>query len=200
MKCRNWIERKLCYDSVRFAYPKLLWRIVETVARVLLVDSCFLSMLREVRWLSVLEKNLLSLSNENEDLYTSKLVHALLLLWDAFKQTDLSEDSVLLREFLQNILFHPSIHSHFGQDDIVAIHNAVIRDFTSLTRAIPVDSYIDWLRRTQLTNETSAMEVLKWLAEHSDSFAPFYRGFALIACEENPFPAILFLLFSSCDE
>ena len=196
MKRRNWIERKLCYDSVRFANLKLLWRIVETVARVLFVDSQFVSMLREVRWLSVLEKKLVSLCDEKEDLFTSKLADALILLWNAFKQADPSGDSVLLREFLQNILLHSSIHRHFGQDDIAAIHNAIISDFPSLMPAIPIDSYIDWLRSTQFTNETPAMEMLKWLAEHSNSFAPFYRGFTLIACEENPFPAILFLRFS----
>ena len=42
---------------------------METVARVLFVDSQFVSMLREVRWLYVLEKKLVSLCDEKEDLF-----------------------------------------------------------------------------------------------------------------------------------
>ena len=192
VKSRNWIERKLCYDLVGLSDPKLLWRILRAIASVLLLDSRFLQMLSEARWISLVEKNLLSLA---DDLFTSELADALISLWRSLKQIDCSEDSASLREFLQKALLRPLLQRHFQRDQVLEIHNAVVRDFPLLLRTLPADSYVDWLLAAQLTNETPAVDTLKRFAEKTESFAPFYRGFTLIAGEKKPFPAILFPLF-----
>lgn len=196
LKRRNWIERKLCYDLVRFENPKLLRNIVEAVARVLMLDLPFISMLREIRFIELLEKNLCSLS---EDLFTPKFADALILFWESLKQSDFSEDSALLSNFLQNVLLNPSFCHSFKRDEVVAIHNAAISDFALLSRCLSADSYIDWILSTQLMNESAAIATLQQFAQNSSSFSPFYRGFSLIACEADPFPCILFLVAKFCE-